>query len=109
MSTAETGMEERIAHLESDVAHMRTDIADVKVDIRSLRDKMDDMAVRLSDRIEAGDARLSEKIDAGNARLSDRIETLGDSLASAKLWALLLYLGLAGGLFGTLARGFDWI
>ena len=31
------------------------------------------------------------------------------AIASAKLWALLLYIALAAGLFGTMARGFGWI
>ena len=80
-------MEARIARLESDVAHIRGDVAELKTDLRSLRDKMD------------------AKFDAVNAR----IDKLVDSLASAKVWALVLYIALAGGLFGTLARGFGWI
>jgi hypothetical protein len=80
-------MEARIARLESDVAHIRSDVAELKSDLRSLRDKMD------------------VKLDAVNAR----IDKLVDSLASAKVWALVLYIALAGGLFGTLARGFGWL
>ena len=41
--------------------------------------------------------------------LRDRIDRLFESLASAKIWALVLYIALAGGLFGTLARGFGWL
>ena len=41
--------------------------------------------------------------------LRDRIDRLVESLASAKIWALVLYIALAGGLFSTLARGFGWI
>ena len=81
------GMEARIARLESDMAHVRSDVAELKTDVRSLRDRMD------------------FKLDAVNAR----IDKLVDSLASAKLWALVLYIALAGGLFGTLARGFGWL
>jgi hypothetical protein len=80
-------MEARIARLESDVAHIRSDVGDLKADLRSLRDKMD--------------ARF-ERVDA-------RIDALAESLASAKGWALVLYIALAGGLFGTLARGFGWL
>jgi hypothetical protein len=32
-----------------------------------------------------------------------------DSIAAAKIWALVLYMALAGGMFGTMARGFGWI
>ena len=69
------------------MAHIRGDVAELKTDLRSLRDKMD------------------AKFDAVNAR----IDKLVDSLASAKVWALVLYIALAGGLFSTLARGFGWI
>ena len=85
------GMEARIARLESDVAHIRTDLADVKADVRSMRDKLD------------------AKIDAKFDGLTAWIDRLSDSLAAAKVWALLLYIALAAGLFGTLARGFGWL
>jgi hypothetical protein len=32
-----------------------------------------------------------------------------DSIASAKIWALTLYIALATVMLGTLARGFGWI
>ena len=41
--------------------------------------------------------------------LRDRIDRLVESLAAAKVWALVLYIALAAGLFGTLARGFGWL
>jgi hypothetical protein len=41
--------------------------------------------------------------------LRDKLDKLGESIASAKLWALMLYVALAGALFGVLARGFGWI
>jgi hypothetical protein len=80
-------MEARIARLESDVAHLRSDVADIKLDVRSLRDKMDDL----------------------NAKLSDKIDGVRNSIAGAKVWALLLYFALAGTMFGAMARGFGWI
>jgi hypothetical protein len=81
------GMEARVARLESDVAHIRGDVADLKADVRALRDKMD---------------ALNEKFDA-------KIDQLRDSLASLKVWALTLYIALAGALFGVLSRGFGWL
>ena len=75
-----------------------SEIADIKVDLRSLRDKTDEMGVRLAEKIEAGDARLSDKIDSVDARLSRRFD-----------WALALYVGLAAAMLGTMARGFGWI
>ena len=84
-------MEARIARLESDVAHIRSDVAELKTDVRSLRDRMD------------------ARFDALDAKFDGKIDKLRDSLASAKVWALALYIALAGALFGTLARGFGWI
>jgi uncharacterized coiled-coil protein SlyX len=80
-------MEARIARLESDVAHLRTDVADIKLDVRTLRDKMDAMA----------------------ERFDTKFDGLKDSIASAKVWALILYLALAGSMLGVMARGFGWI
>jgi hypothetical protein len=92
------GMEARIARLESDMAHVRSDVAELKTDVRSLRDRMDA-------RFDGMDAKFNGKLDGVNAR----IDKLVDSLASAKVWALVLYIALAGGLFGTLARSFGWL
>ena len=73
-------MEARIARLEADVAHLRSDVADIKVDLRARFDRMD------------------AKVDA-----------VKDGLASAKVWALILYFALAGSMLGVMARGFGWI
>lgn len=80
-------MEARIARLESDVAHIRTDVADIKADVRTLRGKLDSAALR-----------LDQKIDG-----------VKDSLSSAKVWALMLYIVQLGFVFGTMARSFGWI
>jgi len=73
-------MEARIARLEADIAHLRSDVTDIKEDVRSLRDRME-----------------------------ARFDLVLAAIASAKVWALLLYLALAAGMFGTMARGFGWI
>ena len=52
---------------------------------------------------------LSAKIDNVNATLSAKIDDVKDSIASAKIWALVLYIAFAGGLFGTMALGFGWL
>jgi hypothetical protein len=39
---------------------------------------------------------------------NQRLDSLKDSLASAKVWALGLYIALAGSLLYVLARGFKW-
>jgi hypothetical protein len=77
---SESSMEARIARLESDVSHLRTDVSDIKVDLRALRDQM-----------------------------NSKFETVNASIASAKIWALSLYIALAAVILGTLGRGFGWI
>lgn len=39
----------------------------------------------------------------------DKIDSLVDRIASAQVWALVLYIALAGAIFGAMARGFGWI
>jgi hypothetical protein len=41
--------------------------------------------------------------------IRDKIDSIKDTLSSAKVWALLLYIGLAAGLLYTMARGFNWV
>lgn len=87
-------MEARIARIESDVGHLRTDVADIKVDLRELRTKVDGV-----------ESLMHEKFDS----LRDDNAGLSDQIASAKIWALMLYFGLAAVMLGTLARGFGWL
>lgn len=80
-------MEARIARLESDTAHLRSDVADIKLDLRALRDKLDGVG----------------------SQLSAKIDGVKDSIATAKIWALTLYIALAAVMLCTLARGFGWL
>lgn len=57
----------------------------------------------------ARSAPLNGKIDRKTDALNVRIDALKDSLTSAKICALVLYIALAGSLYATLARGFGWI
>ena len=41
--------------------------------------------------------------------LNQRVDQIKDSLFSAKIWALGLYVALAGSLLYVLARGFEWV
>lgn len=91
-------MEARIARVESDVEHIRSDMVEVKADIRAIRDKMDDMS-----------GSLSARIDHVNRTLTAKRDDVKDAVASAKIWALVLYVALAGAIFGTMARGFGWL
>ena len=91
-------MEERVTRLESHFEHIQDDIAELKVDIR----------------------RLDQKIDQKFEKVDQRFDSLKDSVAELSLttersfhklmlWGLTLYLALASGLLGVMAKGFGWI
>lgn len=71
------------AGMEARIARLESDVQHIRSDVADL--KLDVRALR-------------EKMDA-----------VKESVASAMVWALALYIVLAGGLFGTLARGFGWL
>jgi hypothetical protein len=48
-------------------------------------------------------------LKAGQRAANERLDKLTDALWSAKVWALVLYLALAGSLLYVLARGFKWL
>lgn len=91
-------MEARIAQIESDVVHLRADVADIKIDLRSLRDKVDLL-----------DAKLSEKTEKLAVGLVEMKASLESSIASAKIWLLLILIGYGTAILGAMARGFGWI
>lgn len=98
LAASEDGMEARIARLESDVGHIRSDLADLKQDVRELRARVD-----------KGFDEARDRMDAMDVRLSDRITGVQRDLASAKVWALILFIAQAGAVYGTLARTMGWI
>lgn len=95
-------VESRIARIESDVQHIKTDTADLRVELR-----------RTNDKIDAGFQRVDKKIDDGHKELNKKIDDvykeLKDKLHSLSVWALLLYITLAGGLLTVIARAFKWM
>ena len=84
-------VESRIARIESHVEHLDEVTTDLRVELR-----------RTNDKIDAGFQRLDKKID-------DFYKELKDKLHSLSLWALLLYITLAGGLLTVIARAFKWV
>ena len=66
--------------------------------VRTLRDKLDTVA-----------SQLNAKIDGVASQLTTKIDSVKDSLAAAKIWALVLYIALAATMLGTMARGFGWL
>ena len=95
---AETSMEARIARVESDVTHLLSDVSYIKADVRGLRDRIDAVANQ-----------LNGKIDNVASQLNAKFDGLRDSFAAAKIWALFLYIALAGIKLDTLAHGLGWI
>jgi hypothetical protein len=79
----EKSVEERSATLETHVSYLREDNSEMKADIR----------------------RLDGKIDA----VKDSITALTLRLSRFAVWAVLLYVALAGSLLFVLARGFKWL
>jgi chromosome segregation ATPase len=103
----------QLGKLSSDVQHVQSDINNIKIDVREIR-------TRFEGKIDALDKKLEAKFDAMDAKiekkigdLREKLDNLKDSLASAKIWALSLYIGmyvtLAGGLLYVIARGNKWI
>lgn len=113
-------MEARIARLESDVAHLCSDVTEIKATVGVLRDRMDAGNAKLSERLDAFSSQLNAKFDGKldglNSKfdekldgLNSKFDSLKDSFATAKIWALFLYIALAAVNLGTLARGLGWI
>jgi chromosome segregation ATPase len=73
----------QVAELRSDVRHAQRDISDIKIDIRRLDTKFDDVAKTISE--------------------------LKDSLSSARIWALWMYISLASTLLFVVARSAKWL
>jgi hypothetical protein len=81
----------RVARIESDVQHIKADTTDLRVELRRTNDKIDEVR------------------DVLTAKFDNKIDGLRDKLHSATVWALLLYIALAGSLLTVLAKGFKWI
>jgi uncharacterized protein YlxW (UPF0749 family) len=71
----------------------------------------DDTMARLA-KLESDVDHIQEDVKdiKGDVRtLRDKVDDIKDSISSAKIWALLLYIALAGALLLAMARGFKWI
>jgi hypothetical protein len=76
-----------LRELRSDVRHLQSDVTDLKTEVRALRDK----------------------VEQNTTDLRKDIMRIGESLASAKIWAMALYFALAGSMLYVMARGFKWL
>ena len=115
-----------VAELRSDVRHIQSDVTDIKADqrvthqrIESLRKETAEGFAKVDQRFESvrketaeGFAKVDqrfEKVDQKFESVRKEIGEVKDSLASAKIWALGLYLALAGSILYVLAKGFKWL
>jgi hypothetical protein len=67
--------------------------------------KFDAMDAKFIGKFDAMDAKFDGKFDAVDAKF----DGLKDKLNSMTVWAVLLYVALAGGLLTVMAKGFKWI
>ena len=90
-------MEERLGRLELNVEHIHSDVSEIKVDIR-----------RLNDRIDAVDQKFTTKFDSLKDQISGLALTMEKSHSQLRLWAMTLFISMAGGLLTFLARALHW-
>jgi predicted RNase H-like nuclease (RuvC/YqgF family) len=120
-----------VRHLQSDVTELKSEVRAVNIRIDSLRDslieRMDSAHTELRREIASGNAELRKEIASGDAELRkefgelrketaelrkdmvNEFKCVRASLARAQIWALMLYILLAGGLLTAMAKGFKWI
>ena len=98
-------MEERVTRLESHFEHIQDDIAELKVDIRRLDQKIDQKFEIIDRKFEKVDQRFDSLKDS----VAELSLTTERSFHKLMLWGLTLYLALASGLLGVMAKGFGWI
>ena len=91
----------QVAELRSDVRHLQSDVTDIKADIRNARGEIQSVRSEIKGEIQGVRGEIRET--------NQQVNTLVKALASAKVWAMGLYVGLAGGLLYILAHAFKWI
>jgi hypothetical protein len=84
----------QIAELRSDVRHIQSDVSDIKAELRAWHQRFEALVKKMDERFEKSD---------------QKFDSLKDALASAKMWAIGLYIALAGSLLFVMAHGFKWL
>jgi len=111
-----------LGEIRSDIRHLQSDVTDIKADQRIRFDKIDACFDKIDARFDKIDGRFQkvddrfDKIDARFQKVDDRMGSiekgLADlkvALASATVWAIGLYVALAGTMLYVMARGFKWL
>ena len=94
-----------LGELRADVRHIQSDVTDIKAEVRITNQRIESLRKETGEQI----AKLDQKFDFFRKETIEAFNEIRESLASAKIWALGLYVGLAGTLFYVLARGFKWL
>jgi hypothetical protein len=122
-------LEVRVARIESDVQHIKEVTTDLRVELRRTNDKIDALDVKVDGKFSALETKVDGKFSAVDGKFSalegkvdgkfsavdgkfsaleGKLDGLKDKLHSVTVWALLLYIALAGSLLTVLAKGFKW-
>ena len=90
------------SHLEIQVAELRADVRHIQSDTMEIKAELRATTTEIKAELHSTTTEIKAELRATNQRIDD----LKDSLASAKIWALGLYVALAGSMFYVMARGF---
>jgi chromosome segregation ATPase len=102
----------QVAELRSDVRHVQSDVTDIKADLRLTNQRIESLRRETGERFDKLERETTERFDKVDQKFDTVNKEIGEvkeALSSAKVWALGLYIALAGSLFYTLARGFKWL
>jgi len=106
---SEQHLEARVARIESDVQHIKEVTTDLRVELRRTNDKIDSLDKKFDGKLDTLDKKFEGKFDALDKKFEGKFDGLANKLNSVTVWALLLYIALAGTLLTVLAKGFKWI
>lgn len=98
----------QVAELRSDVRHLQADVTDIKADIRNARGEIQSVRSEIKGEIQGVRGEI-QGVRGEIRETNQQVNTLVKAVASAKVWAMGLYVGLAGGLLYILAHAFKWI
>lgn len=83
-------------------------VAELRSDVRHLRADTDRRFEAVDKRFDAVDKRF-DGVDKKIEDLRDQFIKFKDTLNAAKLWAIGMYIGLAGGLLYVIAKVAKWL
>jgi chromosome segregation ATPase len=102
-------LEIQVAELRADVRHVQSDTTEIKAELRATTTEIKAELHATTTEIRAELHTTTTEIKTDLRATNQRIDELKDSLASAKIWALGLYVALSGSMFYVMARGFKWL